>query len=109
VILYADRMTGSMQRSIQETERRRKKQLAYNEKHGITPETVKSEIKDIMGSVYELDYGHIPEVAEPEPLTAAERKIRVAELERLMTEAAADLRFEDAAKYRDELLHLQNP
>ncbi len=106
VILYADRMTGSMQRAIQETKRRREKQLAYNAEHGITPETVKSEIKDIMGSVYEMDYAHIPEVAEPEPVTESERKAREAELERLMTEAAADLRFEDAARYRDELTHL---
>jgi len=106
VILYADRMTNSMQKAIHETERRRGIQLAYNAEHGITPETIKSEIKDIMGSVYEMDYGRIPEVAEPEPLTPAERLIRIAELERLMIEAAADLRFEDAAKYRDELKNL---
>jgi len=106
VILYADRMTNSMQRAIRETERRRGIQLAYNADHGITPETIKSEIKDIMGSVYEMDYGHIPEVAEPEPLTEAERLMRVGELERLMTEAAADLRFEDAARYRDDLKRL---
>jgi len=106
VILYADRMTNSMQRAIHETERRRGIQLAYNAEHGITPETIKSEIKDIMGSVYEMDYGHIPEVAEPEPLTEAERLMRVGELERLMTEAAADLRFEDAARYRDDLKRL---
>jgi excinuclease ABC subunit B len=106
VILYADRMTNSMQRSIHETERRRSIQLAYNAEHGITPETIKSEIKDIMGSVYEMDYGHIPEISEPEPLTEAERLSRISELERLMTEAAADLRFEDAARYRDDLKRL---
>jgi len=106
VILYANRITDSMQKSMQETERRRQKQLAYNEQHGITPETVKSEIKDILGTVYEMDYGHIPEIAEPEPLTESECKIRVSELERLMTEAAADLRFEDAAKHRDEIERL---
>jgi len=107
VILYADKVTNSMQCAMHETERRRKKQLAYNEEHGITPETVKSEVKDILGSVYEMDYGHIPEVAEPEPVSAAMRKTRILELERLMTEAAADLRFEDAASYRDEILRLQ--
>jgi len=107
VILYADKVTGSMQRAMSETERRREKQLAYNEQHGITPATVKSEIKDILGSVYDMDYGHIPEVAEPVPLTESEKELRVNELQRLMTEAAADLRFEDAAAHRDELLILQ--
>jgi len=107
VILYADKVTHSMRCAMHETERRRKKQLAYNDEHGITPETVKSEVKDILGSVYEMDYGHIPEVAEPEPVSAAMRKMRIQELERLMTEAAADLRFEDAASYRDEILRLQ--
>jgi len=107
VILYADKVTRSMQLAMSETERRREKQLAYNELHGITPATVKSEVKDILGSVYEMDYGHIPEVAEPVPLTGAEKEMRANELQRLMTEAAADLRFEDAATHRDELLHLQ--
>jgi excinuclease ABC subunit B len=107
VILYADHITGSMQRAMDETERRRTRQLAYNERHNITPETVKSEIKDILGSVYEMDYGHIPEVAEPEPVSEAERQARINELERLMAEAAADLRFEDAALHRDEILRLK--
>ena len=109
VILYADRVTDSMKTAMDETDRRRTKQIAYNKKHGITPETVKKEIRDILGSVYEMDYGHIPEVAEPENLyrTAASKKARIAELERLMTEAAADLRFEDAAKHRDEIEKLK--
>jgi excinuclease ABC subunit B len=94
---------------MDETSRRRTKQIAYNEKHGITPETVKKEIRDILGSVYELDYAHIPEVAESEAeyATPAEREKRIAELERLMTEAAADLRFEDAAKCRDEIAKMK--
>jgi len=110
VILYADKMTDSMRRAMEETARRRAKQIAYNEEHGITPETVKKEIRDILGSVYELDYGHIPEVAEPASLytTAEEKHRRIAELERLMTEAAADLRFEDAANYRDEIEKLND-
>ncbi|MDX8404488.1 MAG: excinuclease ABC subunit UvrB [Mariprofundaceae bacterium] len=105
VILYADKITHSMQVAMDETTRRRTKQTAYNEAHGITPQTVKKEIRDILGSVYNLDYGHIPEVAEPEAVysTQAEKKSRMAELERLMFEAAADLRFEDAAKCRDEM------
>jgi excinuclease ABC subunit B len=110
VILYADKITNSMQVSIDETSRRRSRQVVYNETHGITPETVKKEIRDILGSVYEMDYGHIPEVAEAEAAynTPAERERRISELERLMTEAAADLRFEDAAKHRDEIEKLKN-
>jgi excinuclease ABC subunit B len=109
VILYADRITNSMQVSIDETARRRSKQMAYNETHGITPETVKKEIRDILGSVYEMDYAHIPEVAEPGVTytTPAEKERRILELERLMAEAAADLRFEDAANHRDEIEKLK--
>jgi len=109
VILYADKITNSMRRAMDETARRREKQLAYNREHGITPRTVKKEIRDILGSVYEMDYGHIPEVAEPDIkyLSDAERQSRIAELERLMLEAAADLRFEDAAKHRDEIQKLR--
>ena len=109
VILYADEITDSMRRAMDETERRRARQLAWNAEHGITPETVKSAIKDVAGTIYEMDYAHIPEVAEPEPeaMGEAERQARIRELERLMLEAAADLRFEDAAKYRDEMKRLE--
>ncbi|MDQ6995586.1 MAG: excinuclease ABC subunit UvrB [Mariprofundaceae bacterium] len=107
VILYADKITKSMQKAMHETARRRKKQKAYNQLHGITPQSVTSAIKDVLGSVYEMDYGHIPEVAEMAPLSDYDAAIRIKTLERLMTEAAADLRFEDAAKYRDELLTLK--
>ena len=105
VILYADKETDSMRFAMQETSRRREKQVAYNIEHGITPTTIIKEIRDILGSVYEMDYAHIPEVAEPEParLTGKAKKARIEELSRLMFEAAADLRFEDAAKHRDEL------
>ncbi|MDQ7010722.1 MAG: excinuclease ABC subunit UvrB [Mariprofundaceae bacterium] len=109
VILYADTITDSMRRAMDETERRRTKQLAWNAEHGITPQTIKKEIQDILGSVYELDYGHIPEVEEAEAVyaTPEERANRITELERLMFEAAAALRFEDAAKYRDEIEKLK--
>jgi len=105
VILYADKETDSMRFAIQETARRREKQVSWNKEHGITPTTIIKEIRDILGSVYEMDYAHIPEVAEPEPsrLTGKAKKARIEELSRLMFEAAADLRFEDAAKHRDEL------
>jgi len=105
VILYADKETDSMRFAMHETMRRREKQVAYNIEHGITPQTVIKEIRDILGSVYEMDYAHIPEVAEPESslLTGKAKKARIEELRRLMFEAAADLRFEDAAAHRDEI------
>ncbi|HIP07729.1 MAG TPA: excinuclease ABC subunit UvrB [Mariprofundaceae bacterium] len=106
VILYADKITKSMHQAMDETSRRRDKQLAYNKQHGITPLSIKKDIQDILGSVYNMDYAHIPEVAEPEILNEYEKKVRINELERLMTEAAADLRFEDAAKYRDDITRL---
>ncbi len=109
VILYADKVTDAMRQAMDETSRRREKQLAYNKKHGITPLTIKKGIQDVLGSIYDMDYGRIPEVAEPEMLTETEKKARIHELERLMTEAAADLRFEDAATYRDEIARLQAP
>ncbi len=105
-ILYADKITDAMRRAIDETERRRKKQLAWNEAHGITPQTVRSRIKDAL--ICELDYAATPaietetEVCEPDEIPA-----RIAELERKMFEAAADLRFEDAARYRDEIERLR--
>ncbi|MDQ6989077.1 MAG: helicase-related protein, partial [Mariprofundaceae bacterium] len=106
VILYADKITKSMQQAMDETTRRRERQLAYNQEHHITPQTIQKEIRDVLGSVYNMDYAHIPEIAEPEMLTGYEKKVRIAELERLMTEAAADLRFEDAAQYRDDITRL---
>jgi len=106
VILYADKITKSMQQAMDETARRREKQVAYNQEHGITPLTIKKDIQDILGSVYNMDYGHIPEIAEPEILTDYEKQVRINELERLMLEAAADLRFEDAAKCRDDIAKL---
>ena len=106
VILYADKITKSMQQAMDETARRREKQVAYNQEHGITPLTIKKDIQDILGSVYNMDYGHIPEIAEPEILTDYEKQVRINELERLMLEAAADLRFEDAVKFRDDIAKL---
>jgi len=107
VILYADKITDSMKKAMDETSRRREKQLAYNQKHGITPQTIKKDIQDVLGSIYNMDYAHIPEIAEPEILNEYEKMLRISELERLMTEAAADLRFEDAAKYRDDITLLK--
>ncbi len=103
VILFADTVTRSMQNALDETERRRKKQKAYNKKMGITPETVRSNIKDILGSIYERDYWTVSaEVKEEQAEYGADDKT-VAALEAEMKEAAAKLEFERAAKLRDRI------
>jgi excinuclease ABC subunit B len=106
VIMYADTMTASMRSAIAETERRRARQQAYNEEHGITPESVMREIDDVMSSVYERDYSAVP--ADPRETrtaarTPAERQAEIRRLEADMREAAANLDFERAAGLRDRL------
>ena len=107
VILYADRVTGSMQRAMDETRRRRKIQEEYNKKMGITPETVKSNIKDILGSIYEADYWTVPAVAEEK----AEYRYdddTLKKLESEMKEAAKKLEFERAARIRDKIKEIKS-
>jgi excinuclease ABC subunit B len=107
VILYADTITGSMRKAIDESERRRKIQLAYNEKMGITPETVKSNIKDITSSIYEADYWTVPMVKEePEVYGADETTLK--KLEDEMRAAAAKLEFEKAAALRDRIKRIRD-
>jgi excinuclease ABC subunit B len=103
VILYADNITGSMQRALDETERRRKKQTAYNREMGITPETVQSNIKDILGSIYESDYWTVPVGVKEEqaPYVLDEKELLA--LEEQMREAAERLDFERAAELRDRI------
>ena len=107
VILYADTITGSMQKALNETERRRKKQEDYNREMGITPETVKSNIKDILSSIYEADYWTAPAIAEETPGYGYDEKT-VKRLEAEMKEAAKKLEFERAAKIRDRIREIKN-
>jgi excinuclease ABC subunit B len=102
VILYADKVTGSMNRAMRETERRRKKQETYNKKMKITPETVKSNIKDILSSIYEADYWTVSTAAEEKAVYGYDEEM-LKKLEAEMREAAQKLEFERAAKIRDKI------
>ena len=109
VILYGGELTRSMNRAVEETERRRRLQDEFNRAHGITPETIKKDIRDILGSVYEADYVTVPAVAEERAAyrSADELERRIAGLEREMQEAAARLEFEEAARLRDDIKGLR--
>ncbi len=106
VILYADTITGSMQRALEETTRRRRIQEEYNKRMHITPETVKSNIKDILSSIYEADYWTVPAVAEERAEYGHEEET-LKELEAEMKEAAKMLEFERAAKIRDKIKEIK--
>ena len=109
VILYADGITGSMERAIAETNRRRAKQIAYNEEHGITPESVKKNISDIMDSIYEKDRVtvKIKSGRGTQELVGDNMRAHLDHLRKKMIEAAENLEFEEAARLRDEVKRLE--
>jgi excinuclease ABC subunit B len=108
VILYADTVTGSMERALAETNRRREKQLEYNAVHGITPETIKRQIHDIMSHLATRDGVVVDTGDEERPhLVGHNLKAYLADLEERMRKAAADLEFEEAARLRDEIRRLE--
>jgi excinuclease ABC subunit B len=115
VLLYADQMTGSLTRAMAETSRRRERQKAHNEKHGITPETVQKNVADVLEGIAERDNTAAPgpyrvrEAMEEKqaPLLGSNLRAHIEGLEAEMREAAADLEFETAARLRDEIKRLQ--
>ncbi|WP_407874751.1 excinuclease ABC subunit UvrB [Qipengyuania nanhaisediminis] len=109
VILYADRMTGSMERAIAETDRRRAKQQAYNEEHGITPTTIKRQIADIVAHTASQD-GVTVDIGDDAHNNLVGHNLRayIEDLEKRMREAAANLEFEEAGRLRDEIRKLEN-
>jgi len=107
VILYADRITGSMERAMNETARRREKQEAYNKEHGITPQTVRKNIGDIIAHVASKDQVTV-EIDEERPhMVGHNLRAYIEELEKKMRKAAADLEFEEAGRLRDEIRALE--
>ncbi|HWK01910.1 MAG TPA: excinuclease ABC subunit UvrB [Xanthobacteraceae bacterium] len=109
VILYADKMTGSIERAMAETNRRKEKQIAYNEANGITPESVKREIADITNSMYERDRVNV-ETGFGEAVATYGHNFQavITDLEERMKEAAGNLEFEEAARLRDEVKRLRD-
>jgi excinuclease ABC subunit B len=111
-ILYADRMTESMQRAIGETERRRAKQITFNEQHGITPRSIQKHIKEMIDGVYSAQDDHrklktLEDMAQVEALSEKDLGKRIKLLERQMLEHARNLEFEKAARLRDQLALLR--
>jgi excinuclease ABC subunit B len=107
VIFYADVITGSLKRAIDETNRRRQMQEQYNRRMNITPETVKSNIKDVAGSIYDADYWTVPVVAAEEEAAYTVDETTIRRLEQEMKEAAKRLEFERAAELRDRIKDLR--
>ena len=105
VILYADTITGSMKTALEETERRRKKQIEYNKAHNITPQTIKKKVSGVMEEMTAKDQASISSQHDIDELKDFDKKMR--EYNKLMQQAAADLDFETAILYRDKIKKLE--
>ena len=108
VVMYADRITGSMERAMRETDRRRAKQIAYNEAHGITPETIKKNVDDVLSGLYQGDVDLNRVTAKVDkPMVGANLEAHLDGLREKMRKAAENLEFEEAARLRDEVKRLE--
>ncbi|NHB75474.1 excinuclease ABC subunit UvrB [Rhodobacter calidifons] len=108
VIMYADRITGSMERALAETNRRREKQMAYNLKHGITPETVKKNVEDVLAGLWQGDTDQSRITTQVEkPMVGSNLAAHLDALRTQMRKAAENLEFEEAARLRDEIRRLE--
>ncbi len=107
VIMYADHMTDSMRNAIEETERRRKVQMAYNEEHGITPQTIKKSVRDLISISKKVAAEELRMEKDPESMSAQELEKLIKDVTKQMKKAAAELNFEAAAELRDKLLELK--
>ncbi|MDA0923947.1 MAG: UvrB/UvrC motif-containing protein, partial [Proteobacteria bacterium] len=105
---YADRITGSMERALRETDRRRAKQIAHNEEHGITPATVKKNVEDVLAGLYKGDTDMARVTAKiDKPMVGANLAAHLDGLRAKMRKAAENLEFEEAARLRDEVKRLE--
>lgn len=109
VIMYADRITGSMERAIRETDRRREKQRAYNEAHGITPQTIRRNVEDVLEGVWkgDADMARVTASVDAVPKPGANLQAHLEGLRKAMIKAAENLEFEEAARLRDEVRRLE--
>jgi excinuclease ABC subunit B len=111
VIMYADKETDSMKKAISETNRRRKVQQAYNEEHGITPQTIKKAVRDLIRISSKAEKDITEEKKDPESMSAEELEKEIRQIMKKMNKAAAELNFEMAAELRDRMIeykkHLQ--
>ena len=107
VIMYADKITESMQKAMDETARRREIQIAYNKEHGITPTTIKKAVRDLIAVSKAVAETEVKLKKDPESMSKKELKNLISQLEKQMRQAAADLNFEQAAELRDKMIELK--
>ena len=108
VIMYADKITDSMRVAIEETERRRALQQAYNEEHGITPQTIRKSVRELIAISKKVAADEVKYAKDPESMSKKELEKTIAEIQKKMQKAAAELNFEAAAEYRDKMITLKN-
>jgi excinuclease ABC subunit B len=108
VIMYADKVTDSMKHAIEETERRRKLQQEYNEAHGITPQTIQKSVRDLIAVSKKIAADEVQLEKDPESMSKKELEKLIADIQKKMQKAAAELNFEAAAEYRDHMIKLKN-